>query len=85
MSYYAVVGKCSTKESFLKILQNSQENTCSGDFSKKSYRSQACITIYRNNFLRYQSLILLYHFHQKIKTENGSFFKKIETATVGVP
>ena len=65
----AVVGRCSVKKRFLKILQNLQENTCAGDFLKRSYRSQGCITVYWNNFLTYQRLILIYYFLEKISKQ----------------
>ena len=63
------------KNRFLKILQNLQENTCTGDFIKKSYRSQGCIIIYWNNFFAYQRLILLDYFHQKISKQKMAVFK----------
>ena len=73
------------KNRFLKILQNLQENTCTGDFIKKSYRSQGCTIIYWNNFFAYQRLILLDYFHQKISKQKMAVFKIIEAATGGVP
>ena len=63
------------KNRFLKILQNLQENTCTGDFIKKSYRSQGCTIIYWNNFFAYQRLILLDYFHQKISKQKMAVFK----------
>ena len=42
-------------------------------------------TIYWNDFLAYERLILLYYFHQKMSTEKTAVWKKIEAATRGVP
>ena len=63
------------KKRFLKILQNSLDNTCAGDLFKKELQVSSLITIYWNNFLKYQRLILPYYIFssENIKTENGSF------------
>ena len=51
------------------------ENTCAGDFFKKSYRPQTCNTIYWNNFLTHQRLFLLWYFHHKISKEKTVVLK----------
>ena len=56
-------------------MQNSQKNTCAGDFCKKSYRPQTCNTIYWNNFLTHQRLFLLWYFHHKISKEKTVVLK----------
>ena len=78
------VRKCSVKRAFLKILQNSQENTCAGDFLKKSYRFQACINLLEQFPHIQKANFAILFLSENIKTQNGSFCK-IETATGGVP
>ena len=72
-----VVLRCSVKKRFLKILQDSQENTCAGHFLKKIYvyhnhslpASQSIGTIFSHTKANFAILFSL----ENIKTKNGIF------------